>query len=232
MAAFDEHANAYDRWFLDNQNLLTSELNLVAHFLDKDSTILSVGCGSGLFEMLLAKDHDIHIKDGVEPSKDMAEIAKKRGLTVAISPAETYDFEPNKFDIIMFNGSVSYISDLERCIQKAFTALKSGGKLILIDVPKESGFATLYNLAATLGTWDHPLLEHISPNDPYPIELVKSANWRTSQEKIDTMQKVGFTDFEFAQTLTTHPMFANDTVQEVVSGCDRGDYVAICGYKK
>lgn len=232
MAAFDEHANAYDSWFLDNQNLLTSELNLVAHFLDKDSTILSVGCGSGLFEMLLAKDHDIHIKYGVEPSKDMAEIAKKRGLEVAISPAETYDFEPNKFDIIMFNGSVSYISNLELCIKKAFAALKSGGKLILIDVPKESGFATLYNLAATLGTWNHPLLEHISPNDPYPIELVKSANWRTSQEKIDTMQKVGFDDFEFAQTLTTHPMCANDAVQEVVSGCDRGDYVAICGYKK
>ncbi|WP_227677468.1 hypothetical protein [Psychrobacter ciconiae] len=46
------------------------------------------------------------------------------------------------------------------------------------------------------------------------------------------MRKVGFVDFEFAQTLTTHPMFANEAVQEVVTGCDRGDYVAICGYKK
>lgn len=113
----------------------------------------------------------------------MAEIAKKRGLQVDINPAETCDIEPNKFDIIMFNGSVSYINDLDACIKKAFDALKTGGKLIVIDVPKESGFASLYNLASSLNTWEHPLLAHISPADPYPIELVKSANWRTSDEK-------------------------------------------------
>ncbi|WP_367103382.1 class I SAM-dependent methyltransferase [uncultured Psychrobacter sp.] len=232
MAVFDEHANAYDSWFLNNQNLLASELKLVAYFLDKDSEILSIGCGSGLFEMLLAKDFDISIKYGVEPSKDMAAIAEKRGLQVDISPAEACVIEPSKFDTILFNGSVSYISDLDLCINKAFAALKTGGKLILIDVPKESGFATLYNLAASLDTWTHPLLAHITPNDPYPIELVKSANWRTSEEKIRAMQASGFTGFEYAQTLLTHPMYANDNVQEVIEGYQRGDYVAICGYKK
>ncbi|WP_201584789.1 class I SAM-dependent DNA methyltransferase [Psychrobacter jeotgali] len=232
MAVFDEHANAYDSWFLDNQNLLASELKLVAHFLTKDSTTLSIGCGSGLFEMLLLKDYDLSIHYGVEPSADMAAIAKKRGLKVDISPAETYEIEPDKFDIILFNGSVSYISDLDLCIKKAFAALKSGGKLILIDVPKESGFASLYNLAGSLDTWSHPLLEHITPANPYPIELVKSANWRTSDEKIKLMQANGFIDLEYAQTLLTHPMYANDKVQEVIEGYDQGDYVAICGYKR
>ena len=232
MAAFDEHANAYDSWFFDNQNLLASELKLVAHFLDKDSDILSIGCGSGLFESLLANDYDIHITHGIEPSKDMAAIAEKRGLNVDISPAETCEIAPNTFDIILFNGSVSYISDLDICIKKSFDALKTGGKLILIDVPKESGFASLYNLASALDTWQHPLLAHISPADPYPIELVKSANWRTSDEKIALMQAHGFVDFEYAQTLLTHPMYANDTVQAVIEGYDRGDYVAVCGYKK
>ena len=232
MAAFDEHASAYDSWFFDNQNLLASELKLVAHFLDKESNILSIGCGSGLFESLLAKDYDIHIKYGIEPSKDMAAIAEKRGMQVDISPAETCEIEADKFDIILFNGSVSYISDLDICIKKAFDALKTGGKLILIDVPKESGFASLYNLASSLDTWEHPLLEHISPADPYPIELVKSANWRTSDEKIVLMKNNGFVDFVYAQTLLTHPMYANDKVQEVIEGYDRGDYVAICAYKK
>ena len=232
MAAFDEHASAYDSWFFDNQNLLASELKLVAHFLDKESNILSIGCGSGLFESLLAKDYDIHIKYGIEPSKDMAAIAEKRGMQVDISPAETCEIEADKFDIILFNGSVSYISDLDICIKKAFDALKTGGKLILIDVPKESGFASLYNLASSLDTWEHPLLEHISPADPYPIELVKSANWRTSDEKIALMKNNGFVNFVYAQTLLTHPMYANDKVQAVIEGYDRGDYVAICAYKK
>ena len=92
--------------------------------------------------MLLAKEYDIHIKHGIEPSKDMAEIAEKRGVQVNISPAETSEVEFDKFDIIMFNGSISYISDLDVCIQKAFAALKTGGKLILIDVPKESELPT------------------------------------------------------------------------------------------
>lgn len=232
MAVFDEHANAYDSWFMDNENLLLSELKLVAHFLDKDSNIISVGCGSGLFEMLLAKDYDIHIKQGIEPSKDMADIAQKRGLTVNINTAEDADIEPNTFDIIMFNGSVSYISDLNKCLNKAYAALKPGGKLILIDVPKESGFASLYNLASAVGSWDHKLLSHISPKDPYPIELVRTANWRTSDEKIELMKQAGFNDFEYAQTLLTHPMFANDKVQDVIEGYDRGDYVAICAQKK
>lgn len=232
MAAFDEHASAYDSWFFENQNLLNSELKLVAHFLDKNSKILSIGCGSGLFEMLLAKEHDIHVKHGIEPSTDMAAIAEKRGMQVEIGTAESCELAANAFDIIMFNGSVSYITDLEASINKAYQALKPGGKLILIDVPKESGFASLYNLASSLNTWDHPLLAHISPADPYPIELVKSANWRTSEEKIAVMKGCGFSDFSFAQTLLTHPMYANDQIQEVIEGYDRGDYVAICGLKK
>lgn len=231
MTDFDEHANAYDSWFFENQNLLTSELKLVGYFLDKNKEILSVGCGSGLFEMLLQKEYDITVKYGIEPANGMAQIAKKRGLEVNISGAEEADFGENRYDIVMFNGSPSYISDLNLCIKKAFKALKTGGKLILIDVPKESGYATLYNLAKTLDTWDHPLLEQISPKDPYPIELVKLANWRTSEEKIELMKKNGFKNFKSAQTLLTHPMYSNDVIQDVIKGHDRGDYVAICAEK-
>ena len=32
---FDEYAPAYDAWFLENRNVLYSEINLVAHVLKK-----------------------------------------------------------------------------------------------------------------------------------------------------------------------------------------------------
>ncbi len=51
---FDEYASAYDAWFLDNRNVLYSEANLVARTLRDAGRILSVGCGSGLFEKKLA----------------------------------------------------------------------------------------------------------------------------------------------------------------------------------
>ena len=49
---FDEYAPAYDAWFLENRNVLYSEINLVAHVLKNPGRTLSVGCGSGLFETI------------------------------------------------------------------------------------------------------------------------------------------------------------------------------------
>lgn len=229
---FDTHANEYDSWFFDNTNLLTSEVNLVAHFLKDAGNVFSVGCGSGLFEMILERDFDIQIKTGIEPSVGMAEIARKRGMTVEVTTAENADFGKELYDTILFNGTPSYITDLEEVIFKAYTALKKGGKVVMIDVPKESAFAVMYNLAMTLDTWEHPLLEDIQPLQPYPIEFLKTANWRTTQEKITLLEKAGFKDFEFAQTLTKNPLFSNAVIEQPIEGYDAGSYVAICAVKK
>lgn len=230
--SFDEHASLYDAWFMDNANVLLSEAKLVAATLKESQNILSVGCGSGLFEKILKDDFGITITDGIEPAEGMADIARKRGVDVVISTAEEGDFGHGKYDTILFNGSPSYISDLESVVKKAYDNLPAGGKLILIDVPKESGYGTMYNLAKALGSWDHPLVRGVFPPNPYPIELVKAANWRTTAEKIETMEKVGFKDLEFMQTLTSHPLYSDDVAEEPSEGYDRGDYVAVIGFKR
>jgi len=73
----------------------------------------------------------------------------------------------------------------------------------------------MYNLAKALGTWDHPLLEGCYPPNPYPIEFVKQANWRTTA----------------SQTLTTHPVYSDLKAEEPQPGYDRGDYVAVSAIK-
>jgi SAM-dependent methyltransferase len=228
---FDQYAEKYDAWFLKNKNVLYSELKLVAFFLKNAGDVLSVGCGSGLFEMLLQQEYKITVKYGIEPSKAMAEIAGKRGMIVRIETAEEGDFGQNQYDTILFNGTPSYINDLQKAFNRTFKALRTGGKIVVIDVPKESSYAMLYNLAKVLGTWSHPLLEGIQPKDPYPIEFVKSANWRTTMEKTAMLNKAGFTDFAYAQTLTKHPVYSDNSLEEPREGFDCGDYVAICAYK-
>lgn len=229
---FDEYAFAYDAWFLENRNVLYSEVNLVACTLKDAGRILSVGCGSGLFEMILGKEYGITITDGIEPSAGMAGIARKRGMEVTISTAEKAGFGEGDYDTILFNGTPGYIEDLADVIRKAYEALPAGGRIVLIDIPKESTYGVMYNLAKSLGTWDHPLLAGSYPRNPYPIEFVKIANWRTTAEKIEMLEKAGFQELVFAQTLTTHPLYSNIQEEQPSEGYQQGDYVAITAYKK
>ncbi len=232
MTSFDQYASEYDSWFLQNPNVLLSEVRLVASTLaDAPHPILSVGCGSGLFEKIMRDDFGIVVSDGVEPSCGMAEIARKRGMEVTVATAEEFDYPVGKYGTIIFNGSPSYITDLASVLRKVYAALPEGGRVILVDVPKESTYGQMYNLAKALGTWDHPLLEGCYPPNPYPIEFVKQANWRTTAEKIRLMKEAGFKNLCASQTLTTHPLYSDLTAEEPVSGYNRGDYVAVCAIK-
>ncbi len=228
---FDQYAAKYDAWFMENRNVLYSEVNLVASVLAGAGRILSVGCGSGLFEAILRQERGRSIRDGIEPSAAMAEIARKRGLNVAVATAEDADFGTGAYDTIMFNGTPSYIAGLAGVVRKVYTALPPGGRVIMIDVPKESSYGLLYNLAKALGTWNHELLQGVYPPNPYPMEFVEVANWRTTAEKVEMLQQAGFVNLSFAQTLTRHPLMSDNGVEEPSEGCDRGDYVAITAFK-
>jgi len=228
---FDEYASKYDAWFLDNKNVLYSEVNLVESALKGAGRILSIGCGSGLFEKILRDERGIDVRDGIEPSEGMAAIARKRGMNVTIATAEDADFGNEDYDTILFNGTPSYIAGLAEVVKKVFKALPNGGRIVLIDVPKESSYGLMYNLAKALGTWHHPLLEGVFPPIPYPIEFVDVANWRTTTEKVDMLKEAGFVNMTFAQTLTHHPLYSDQCEEQPTEGYDKGDYVSITAFK-
>jgi ubiquinone/menaquinone biosynthesis C-methylase UbiE len=224
---FDEHAAEYDGWFLKNENVLRSEVALVARALGSPGRTLSVGCGSGLFEMILKKEYGIVVEEGIEPSGGMGAIARKRGLQVIATTAEEMAVETGAYDTLLFNGSPSYIDDLGRAFANARRVLKPGGRIVVLDVPKESSYALLYNLGGRVGNWDDPIFAGARPADVYPMEFVVSARWRSTPEKVALLKEAGFGEFTFFQTLTRHPVYTNESVEEPSEGFDRGDYVAI-----
>ncbi len=225
--AFDEHASEYDAWFFANQTVLANEVALIAHMLRDAGRVLSIGCGTGLFEMLLRRDHGIVVEFGIEPSEGMAAIARKRGMQVRIGTAEDTDYGEAEYDTILFNGTPSYIADLEAALRRAHRALRHGGSVVVADVPKESSYAMLYMLGAQLGGWSHPLVADIKPTNVYPMEFARSARWRTTREKVSALLATGFERVTYAQTLTHHPLYSNDVDEAPVEGYGRGDYVAI-----
>lgn len=228
-SGFNLFANEYDSWFEANQALLESEVQLLAYLWPASNTsrVLSVGCGTGLFEAVLRRDFDIRITDGIEPAQGMAEIARSRGMEVVVGTAEEADFGDGLFDLLMFNGSTSYVTDLNQVFARAWKALRPGGQVLVVDVPRESGFGILYCLAAKLGAWDHPLLAGVAPRSPYPLPFVVSATWHTTAERLVALESVGFEIEKTAQTLTTHPVRAGDYIERPRAGYDSGDYVGI-----
>jgi SAM-dependent methyltransferase len=224
---FDEYAREYDAWFLKNANVLESEVLLIKHFLAGAGRTLSVGCGSGLFEHILRERHGIDIRDGVEPAERIARIAEKRGMRVRIGRAEKLPVADGEFDTVLMNGTPGYVEDLEAAFREAHRALKKGGRIVVADVPAESSYGLLYRFASVGGTWDDPSLRTLAPENPYPIEFAAAARWRTTGEKARLLEAAGFTDLEYAQTLTRHPKYSNDLVERPVEGFDRGDYVAV-----
>ena len=227
---FDGYADQYDEWFIKNDKLLTSELWLFLKVLGdiEGKRLLSVGCGSGLFESYI----DCSNVEGIEPSIDMGKIAEKRGVNVIkYGTIEDVDLPENTYDIIYFNGSSSYMEDLTPVYEKSLRALTEGGKLILLDVPKESAFGLMYLLGKSLGTYDHPYLEGTMPELPYPLALASSGVWHSTEEKIEVLKDLGIKEFEFYQTLVKNPLYTNEEPEEVSEGYKSGGYVAIIAKK-
>ncbi|MBQ2183599.1 MAG: class I SAM-dependent methyltransferase [Lachnospiraceae bacterium] len=227
---FDGYADKYDEWFMKNENLFTSELRLFKKVLGDISgkTLLSVGCGSGLFESYIENSNI----EGIEPSADMAEIARKRGINVIkIGLIEDVELTDDKYDIIYFNGSSSYMEDLSPVYGKCLKALKENGKLILLDVPKESAFGFMYLLGKSLNTYDHEFLEGAMPELPYPLALATSGVWHTTEEKINVLKNLGINKFSYYQTLIKNPLYTNEEAEEVSEGYKSGGYVAIIAEK-
>ena len=227
---FDGYASKYDEWFMVNDNLFTSELRLFKKVLGDitGKKLLSVGCGSGLFESYI----DSSNIEGIEPSEDMGKIAEKRGINIIkYGLIEDVDLPDNTYDIIYFNGSPSYMENLTPVYEKALKALKPDGKLILLDVPKESAFGFMYLLGKSLNTYDHEYLEGAMPALPYPLALAASGVWHSTEEKIEVLKNLGIEKFDFYQTLVKNPMYTNEEPEEVVEGYKSGGYVAIIAQK-
>lgn len=227
---FDGYADKYDEWFMKNENLFTSELRLFEKVLGDitGKKLLSVGCGSGLFESYI----DSSNIDGIEPSEDMGRIAEKRGINVIqYGLIEDVDLPDETYDIIYFNGSSSYMEDLKPVYEKSLRALKKNGKLILLDVPKESAFGFMYLLGKSLNTYDHEFLEGAMPELPYPLALASSGVWHTTEEKINVLKELGIKNFDFYQTLIKNPLYTNEEPEEVSEGYKSGGYVAIIAEK-
>ena len=93
-------------------------------------TVLDLGCGYG-WHCKYAASLGANSVLGIDMSCKMIEAAEKRNADPAIQyricSLEEYDYPPERFDLVISNLALHYISDLDEIYQNVYRTLKPGG---------------------------------------------------------------------------------------------------------
>lgn len=220
-SAFDTSAEDFDIWFSKNQVIFESELLAQKQLLDDPEHSVSIGCGTGIF------DEKLGIKYGVEPSEEMAKRAEKRGMEIKVGTAENVPYEDETVQTVLMGTILSYVQDRKKAVTEAYRILKHSGHIVLSFLAREGSYAMLYDLAHLRGEYD----PDTAPRAPYPLKFVKGTHWCSVNEITQLLKDAGFVDLKYAQTLTHHPKYSDNHVEQPSEGYDKGDYIVVRGRK-
>jgi SAM-dependent methyltransferase len=144
----------YDReeWNHNNRyhNFLLQQLPLHCE------SILDIGCGTGEFSRLLAKRCDRVV--GIDLAPKMIQVAKQRSqgypnINFKVADILQWELLNERYDAIVSIATFHHLP-LEQLLPKLKTALKPGGKLVILDlVEHESLQERLSDIIAVPANW-------------------------------------------------------------------------------
>lgn len=204
--SFNENIERYEEWFLENPLAYVSELRAIQELLPKGSG-LEIGVGTGRFAVPLG------IKQGLEPSRSMAELARKKGIEVTAGVAEQLPYADGEFVLCLMVTTVCFLDDLAMAFSEARRVLKPDGVFLIGFVDRES----------RLGK------EYLARKDQ--SAFYKDATFYSVAEITRAMNDAGFTDLVYRQTLF-RPLDELEEVEPVKEGHGEGSFVVVRGRKE
>ncbi|WP_282049575.1 class I SAM-dependent methyltransferase [Maribacter aquivivus] len=206
---FNQNVEAYEQWYKDYPQVFESELLAIKEQLQKlpeNLKGIEVGLGTGRFSESLG------IKEGVEPSKEMAALAIKRGVSVINGHAEQLSFGDLKFDFVLF-VTVCHLDNIKHAFAEAYRVLKPKGTILVGFLDRERSVAQQY-------------LER-----RHRSTFFANANFYTVSRIKILLNEAGFKNLEFNQTL-----FGNlDEIEDVQipkEGFGEGSFIVVKATKK
>ena len=206
---FDAHVSQYEKWYDDHPEVYQSEvLALQEKFLELPQNIIGieVGLGTGRFSKPLG------IKEGIEPSMEMAAKAIKRGIEIMEGTAEHLPYAALQFDFVLF-VTVCFLTDIKRALREAHRVLKPNGAIIIGFLDKERSVAKQYIAKKNQSNF------------------YGKARFYTVDRLTKVLENAGFKDFEFNQTLFGN-MEEIEEVQVPKKGHGEGSFVTVKAIKK
>ncbi|MBU1853696.1 MAG: class I SAM-dependent methyltransferase [Candidatus Omnitrophica bacterium] len=173
--AFDKHYKRYDTWYDKYKFAYLSELEAIRRVLPKEAKGLEIGVGTGRFAIPLG------ITMGIDPSKNMIDIAEERGVNVRWGFGEYLPFFENTFDYVTIIITICFVKDPLKVLMESHRVLKHNGKLIVGIIDKDSFLGKYYQRKKSI--------------------FYKQANFFGVKELTELFKTAGFNRFTYCQTV-------------------------------
>ena len=199
---FEEYHKRYEAWFEKNRNVFQSELRALNHFVPKNRKGIEIGIGSGRFAKPLG------VRVGIEPSRAMGKLARKKGLDVCQGVAEDLPFVNGSFDFALMITTICFLDDLKKSFGEVCRILKIKGFFIIGLIDRDS-----------------PLGQHYQ-SQKAEDRFYKVAEFFSCEQILALLRETGFKKPKTIQTLFCHG--ASDTqTQDFEEGYGKGGFVVI-----
>ncbi len=204
---FNQFAAEYDRWFDTHKFAYRSEVEAVRKFIPLERNGIEVGAGTGRFSI------PFNIKTGVEPSKEMAAIARSRGLAIQNSTAENLPFPNEQFDFALFVTTLCFVDNPSLALQEAHRILKLPGKIIIGIIDRESSLGKKYESMKNKN------------------KFYSCAKFYSTKDVMELLEQTHFKQIKTCQTIFSNPdeMKEKDEVKE---GFGEGAFVVLSAIKQ
>lgn len=199
---FDQRAAEYDRWFDEHTQSYQAEINALRHLLPATGLGVEIGAGTGRFSVPFG------IRIGVEPARGMAQFAQRRGMLVCRALGEQLPFRDQHFDFALLITVVCFVPDVVALLREAKRIVKTGGKVIVGFIDKESALGKVY--------------QSIKESDPF----YKEAYFYSVPEMIGFLYQVELGELQFRQTIFGLPS-DDPALYQVRDGYGEGAFVVI-----
>lgn len=147
---FDLFAREFDEWFESSRGRWIFELETfcLQELIGKtkvEGRWLEVGVGTGRFAEALG------IKEGIDPSRTVLEIADDRGIRTQRGYGEDLPYSDASFDGVLNVVTICFLADPGKALKESYRILKQEGCLIVGLVPADSPWGIRYSRKAGEG---------------------------------------------------------------------------------
>jgi len=201
---FEAHTARYEHWFSRHDLAYRSELRALAPLVGRPARALEVGVGTGRFAQPLG------IGVGLDPSPQMLEVARRRGIAVVRGVAEALPFGDVAFDLVLVVTTICFVDDAGHMLREVRRVLVPGGAVVIGFIDRTSRLGRHYET-------------HRQENVFY-----RDATFYSADEVAHLLEDNGFRAHTWTQTLR-RPLGEPTEVEVPGPGTGQGAFVAVRG---